>query len=549
MVDETVIPSPSLVILVGPSGAGKSTWADTNFLPGQVLSSDHFRALVGSGPADRTAGTEAFSLVDQLLGIRLGKGLTTVIDSIGLDAERRARYREAAEAAGMACVAVGFDTEPEMCRARNRRRRHPVPKTVLDKQLRQWRKTKPALADERYDAVVIDPGPVRLVTPAMLDTAPVTTADQPNPAVTASDRARRDLNREGRESQGRQNREGGVVDRATGAAEATTPETPRATPEAPQETSSSFDLVVSSYDFDDPIEPTLVAIAGAAERAGFRSLWVMDHFRQVPQVGRPWEPMLECYTTLAYLAAKTDRLRLGTLVTGVEHRNIGLLAKIVATLDVLSAGRAECGLGAGWFSAEQAAYGYPVNPDQVRLDTLEDALQALPLLWGPGAKPFSGKVLQVPEAMGYPRPLQDPIPILVGGGGERRTLRLAARFADACNVMGDPATVAHKIGVLESHCAEVGRDRGTITVTTLNPLVHATSGRSLAELVEALRPPDRSAESFAAASSAATTEEHVERFGLLGQLGVDRFCVALTGNQGPERVEAFAEVIAAVDRA
>ena len=520
MADESVIPSPSLVVLVGPSGAGKSTWAEANFVAGQILSSDRFRALVGSGPADRTAGTEAFALVDQLLETRLGKGLTTVVDTLGLDADRRARYRDAAAAAGMACVAVGFDTAPELCRARNLERRNPIPKTVLDKQLREWRKTKVRLADEGFDAVIIDPRPVRLITPSMLDAGPISARTGLGPSPGAANAART------------------PTSVATVSPSGPTP--------APAPT--SFDLVVSSFDFGDAIEPTLVAIASAAERAGFRALWVMDHFRQVPQVGRPWDPMLESYTTLAYLAARTERLRLGTLVTGVEHRNIGLLAKIVATLDVLSGGRAECGLGAGWFSAEQAAYGYEVNPDRVRLDTLEDALQVLPLLWGPGSKAFAGKVLRVPEALGYPRPLQDPIPILVGGGGERRTLRLAARYADACNVMGDRSVVAHKIDVLNSHCAELGRDRGEITVTTLNPLVHATSGRALGDLIETLRPPDRSAESFAAATAAATTEEHVEQFGLLAELGVGRFCVSLTGNRGPERVEAFAEVIDAVDR-
>ena len=215
---------------------------------------------------------------------------------------------------------------------------------------------------------------------------------------------------------------------------------------------------------------------------------------------------------------------------------------------MLSGGRAECGLGAGWFSAEQAAYGYPVNSNRVRLDTLEDALQVLPLLWGPGAKSFTGKVLAVPEAMAYPRPVQDPVPILVGGGGERRTLALAARHADACNVMGDPATVAHKIEVLHRHCEAADRDPSTITVTTLNPVIHAAGGRDLARLVEALRPANRSADAFAAAGNAATTDEHVERFGVLADLGVGRVCVALTGNDGPERVEQFGEVITAFSR-
>ena len=493
MGSETVIPSPALVVLVGPSGAGKSTWAAEHFRFGQVLATDDFRALVGSGPDDRSAGTEAFALLDQLIETRLSKGLTTVVDTLGLDAGQRARYRAAAAGAGVPCVAVGFDTPAAECRRRNAERADPIPKAALDRQLRQWRATRQVLGDEGFDGVVLDPGPARLVPPSML----------PDAAPAA-------------------------------------PAAPAGTPPA-----LAFDLVVSAFDFGDDLASTLVAIAQAAEEAGFRALWVMDHFRQVPQVGRAWDPMLEAYTTLAYLAARTGRLRLGSLVTCVEHRNVGLLAKIIATLDVLSGGRAECGLGAGWFDAEQAAYGYPVNPDRVRLDTLEEALQALPVLWGPGSKSFHGERVSIPEALAYPRPIQDPVPILVGGGGERRTLRLAARYASACNVMGDPATVARKIEVLDRHCAAVGRDRSDVVVTTLNPIVHARTGAELADLVEALRPRSRSAESVARSLQAATTDEHVARFRALADLGVQRCCVALTGNRGPQRVEAFTEVIQA----
>lgn len=510
MTDEVVLPSPALVVLIGASGSGKSTWADSNFRPGQVLATDAFRALVGSGPSDQTAGTEAFALLDQLLEMRLAKGLTTVVDTVGLDLNQRAAYRAAAEAAGMACVAVGFDTKPALCHERNSDRPHPVPKTVLDKQLREWRKAKTGLEDEGFHTVIIDPPAPRMIAASML------TAD------------------------------GGEVEATAGAGPAVEPAHPDQSDPDQKEGGGNleFDLVVSNFAFDGDLEPTLVAIAGAAESVGFRALWVMDHFRQVPQVGRAWDPMLESYTTLAYLAAKTERLRLGTLVTGVEHRNVGLLAKIIATLDVLSGGRAECGLGAGWFDAEQAAYGYPVNDNRVRLDTLEDALQALAVLWGPGSKSFEGTVLSIPEALAYPRPVQDPIPILVGGGGEKRTLKLAAAYASACNIIGDPKVVEHKIGVLRRHCADLGRDPAEVTISTLNPIIHASSGRELSDLVESLRPANRSAEAFAAANNAATTDEHIARFAKLKTLGVDRVCVALTPG-GPDRVEAFAEVISA----
>ena len=273
----------------------------------------------------------------------------------------------------------------------------------------------------------------------------------------------------------------------------------------------------------------------------------MDHFRQLPILGRAWDPMLEAYTALAYLAARTTTLRLGTMVTGIEHRNVGLLAKIIATLDVLSGGRAECGIGAGWFDAEQRAYGYPVNSDQVRLDTLEDALQALPILWGPGSKPFEGKAISIPEALAYPRPIQDPLPILVGGGGERRTLKMVAQYAQASNLMGDLSTVSRKIAVLNRHCADVGRDPSEIAVTTLEPTLHAESGHELTSLIETLRSRNQSAESYANAVNAGTTYEQVERFRRLASAGVHRAVVALADNDGPERVAAFGSVIDAFD--
>lgn len=494
---EAAIPAPALVVLIGPSAAGKSTWAEGHFRPGQVLSSDHFRALVGAGPDDQTAGTEAFALLDQLVATRLAKGLTTVVDTLGLDDDLRASLRAAAADAGLPCVAVGFDTKARECHERNQQRDHPIPKSVLDKQLRRWRTVRDSLDDEGFDLVLIDPGPPRLVARSLQGVA-ATPAD----AETADG--------------------------------------------SPPPTGFQFDLLVSSFEFggdNDAIGPTLIELASAAEEVGFRSLQVMDHFRQVPQVGRAWDAMLESFTTLAFVAGHTTTLRLGTLVAGIEHRNVGLLAKIVATLDVLSGGRVDCGLGAGWFDAEQAAYGYPVNPDRVRLDTLEEALQALPVLWGPGSKSFEGRHVSIPEALAYPRPLQDPVPILVGGGGERRTLKLAARHATAANVQGDPTTVAHKVDVLRQHCIDASRDPDEVAMTVLSPLVHAGTGAELSELVETLRPRNRSAEAFAAANRAGTTDDQVAWFRAMADAGASRASVALTGNTGPDRVREFGAVI------
>jgi F420-dependent oxidoreductase-like protein len=253
----------------------------------------------------------------------------------------------------------------------------------------------------------------------------------------------------------------------------------------------------------------------------------MDHFVQIPQVGREWEDMPESYATLAFLAGVTERIRLGTLVTGAGYRNLAHLAKVIATLDVLSGGRALCGLGAGWYEREHRLYGWRFPPLAERFARLEDALELLPLMWGPGAPPFDGRTITVPEAICYPRPLQERIPILVGGSGERRTLRLVARHADACNLFGDPATVRRKLAVLRGHCEAEGRDPAAIAVT------HLAAARVIA--------PGEPREG----AGAATADEHVGRLRELAEAGVQTAIVGLGDADGPASVERFADVIAA----
>jgi F420-dependent oxidoreductase-like protein len=253
----------------------------------------------------------------------------------------------------------------------------------------------------------------------------------------------------------------------------------------------------------------------------------MDHFVQIPQIGREWEDMPESHTTLAYLAGVTERIRLGTLVTGITYRNIAHLAKIVATLDVLSGGRALCGVGAAWFEREHKLYGWEFPALAERYARLEDALELLPLMWGRGSPRFEGRTLTVPEAICYPRPLQERIPILVGGSGERRTLRLVARHADACNLFGDPDTVRHKLGVLREHCAAEDRDPAEITVTHLGA----------ARVIAAGEPRE--------GQGAASVEEHVGRYRELAEAGVQIAIVGLSDARGPESVTRFADVIAA----
>ena len=211
----------------------------------------------------------------------------------------------------------------------------------------------------------------------------------------------------------------------------------------------------------------IAAQAVSAERSGFDTVFVMDHFYQLPMMGPPELEMFESYTLLAALAARTERIRLGTLVTGVTYRHPGLLAKIVATLDVLSGGRAQLGIGAGWYEREHRALGVPFPPVAERFERLEETLQICMQMWSDDDGPFEGRHYQLAETMCSPRPISAPRPpILIGGGGERKTLRLVARYADACNLFAfDPDEIAHKLEVLTQHCRTEGRDPDTVEVT------------------------------------------------------------------------------------
>jgi F420-dependent oxidoreductase-like protein len=253
----------------------------------------------------------------------------------------------------------------------------------------------------------------------------------------------------------------------------------------------------------------------------------MDHFIQIPQVGRHWDDMLDSWTTLGFLAGHTRTATLGTLVTGVTYRNVAHLGKMAATLDVLSGGRAVCGIGAAWFEREHRAYGWEFPPARRRLDLLEDALRLLPLVWGPGAPSFQGTVVTVAEAICYPRPLQERIPILVGGSGEKRTLRLVAAHADACNFVGDIDTVRTKLEVLHRHCADVGRDPAAVRVTHLG---------------SALVTDDPAPAQAAAAAVAGTVEEQVGRYRELAEAGVQTAIVRLA-DLDVAAVARFAPVI------
>jgi F420-dependent oxidoreductase-like protein len=209
--------------------------------------------------------------------------------------------------------------------------------------------------------------------------------------------------------------------------------------------------------------------AEAAEAAGCTLFTCMDHYFQMEQFSRAEDEMLEGYTTLGYVAAHTEKLRLGLLVTGVSYRAPGLLAKIVTTLDVLSGGRGMLGLGAAWYEREHAGLGVPFSPIAERLERLEETLQICLQMWSDDDGPYRGKHYELAETLNVPPPLSRPHPpILIGGGGERKLLRLVARYADLNNLFAtSPEEVRHKLDVLARHCEEVGRDRAEIRNTTL----------------------------------------------------------------------------------
>ncbi len=405
-------------------------------------------------------------MLDLVLERRARRKLLTVVDTLGLDRDRRRRYVAVARRYDLPVVAVVFDVEATECRARNSRRDRPVPAKVLTQQLRRAAEVRKELAGDGFDAVHA-PGPVQVVHPELVS-APAAAIRQQEAPVTLA-----------------------------------------------------FGLQIATFDWPGggpEIASRLTSVARTAEEAGFTNLWVMDHFVQIPQVGRHWDPMLDSWTTLGFLAGHTTRATLGTMVTGITYRNVAHLAKIAATLDVLSGGRAMCGVGAGWFEREHKAYGFDFPPIPRRFELLEDALQLLPLMWGPGAPAFEGRTVHVGEALCYPRPVQERIPILVGGSGERRTLRLVAQYADACNLFGDAATVRHKLEVLHRHCDGVGRDPAAIEVTHLGSALDCP------------------------------VEDHIGHYRELAEAGVETAIVRFD-TLDEAALEAFAPVVAAFDSA
>lgn len=457
------LPDPCLLVLAGAAGAGKSTWAATHYARSEIVSTDALRAVVGTGSADLDASTDAFAVADLVIDARLRRRLTTVVDSLGLDPDRRLALRDRARTAGLPAVLVVLETDPRLCRSRNADRDRPVPADVLTAQLRRVTALLLRAADEGWDRVLVvrTEAESSKARPAPVDDSPAR-PDRP-PVI----------------------------------------------------------LQLSRFGWGDDPAGWLREVALTAHQVGFAGIAVMDHLIQIPQVGRPWEPIPEPWVTLGLLAGLNTTLRLGTLVSPVTLRPAGVIAKTAATLDALSGGRAFCGLGAGWWDREHAAYGVGFPPARERLDRLEDTIETLRALWGSGTKPYAGRRVTLPETTCYPRPV-GTLPIIVGGGGERRTLRIAAELGDGCNLRVD-AQLAHKIAVFARHREAAGRPS---MVTVLDLPVIGRDREDTGRRVERVRG-RLSATAYAARHPVGTVEVHRRRWAELADLGVEQVFVAL----------------------
>ena len=243
-------------------------------------------------------------------------------------------------------------------------------------------------------------------------------------------------------------------------------------------------------DFTYPAGPTgladdLTRVAITAEEAGFARISVMDHMWQIGMVGPPEHAMLEAYTTLGFLAARTEKVQLLAWVTAVTYREPGLLAKLISTLDVLSKGRAWLGIGAGWNADEAAGLGLRFPGTAERFERLEEALQICRQMWSPDEGPYEGKHYQLARTLNSPQPLRTP-PILIGGGGERKTLRLVAEYARACNLFAGPE-LEHKLEVLRGHCEAEGRAYDDVEKTVMMGMDVGDKGENIPAVLDELR--------------------------------------------------------------
>ncbi len=289
----------------------------------------------------------------------------------------------------------------------------------------------------------------------------------------------------------------------------------------------------------------LVDIATSAERAGFTSVTLMDHYHQIPGVGPPQNWMFEGNTMLAGIAARTQTIGLGLLVGGVTYRNPAHHAKITTTLDVISGGRAFHGVGAAWFEGEHDAYGFAFPPLKQRFELLEDHLRIARAMFTDGQATVAGDHNSVTEAYNNPKPLRGDIPIVVGGSGERKTLRMVAQYADGCNLFGDPERARHLLGVLDGHCERLGRDPGEITKTSMAGIAIAESEEGARAKLDAMRaagvPEQRIAN-----TTAGTPDRILERAHALRDVGIEGLTITMPDSHDLEAVTLAGETLAPV---
>jgi alkanesulfonate monooxygenase SsuD/methylene tetrahydromethanopterin reductase-like flavin-dependent oxidoreductase (luciferase family)/predicted kinase len=477
------LPDPALLVLVGPAGSGKSHFARSRYRSAEIVSSDDLRAVVGSGPHDLSATDEAFALLERIVAARLARGLTTVVDTLGLDRGRRTAWLDAARAAGLPAVAVVIDTPEAENRRRNTDRPYAVPASALTTQRRRFREVRGEIDAEGWDIV-------HVVAPDAAAT------DEPTPGIA-----------------------------------------PPASDERISSQGLEIVLQLSRFPWGEDPAGWLRSMALAADEAGFGGLALMDHLIQIPQVDRAWEPIPEPWVSLGLVAGLDTRLRLGTLVTPVTFRPAGVTAKAAATLDALTGGRAFVGVGAGWWEREHAAFGLPFPPAGERLDALESAIETMKALWAPGTKAYAGDRVSLPETTSYPRPA-GRIPVIVGGNGERRTLAIAARLGDGCNLPSTFEVLDHKLAVLHRHLDAVGRARDDLRVTVLDlPIVGRDRDDVWARVERHRGRADAAA--YAKKTHAGTVAQQRDRYARLAERGVGTVFVSLPDLDDPEDVLAL----------
>jgi F420-dependent oxidoreductase-like protein len=310
-----------------------------------------------------------------------------------------------------------------------------------------------------------------------------------------------------------------------------------------------LDLHLPNFNFPgvgpEALFEKLVDIATSAERAGFSAVTVMDHYHQIPPVGPPQNWMLEGNTVLAGLAARTRTIAHGMLVGGVTYRNPAQHAKITTTLDIVSGGRAFHAIGAAWFEAENAAYGYAFPPLKERFERLEDHLRIARAMFTEQPATVAGTHHSVSGAYNSPRPLRGDIPIVVGGSGERKTLRMVAQYADGCNLFGDPERARHLLGVLDGHCERVGRDPAEITKTAMMRIAIADTEDALQAKLDALRATGVTDEQLAT-MTVGTPERILERAHALRDVGIEGVTFSMPDVHDPEAVTLAGETLAPV---